>query len=96
VNDKLSQILLKVERANKHIRDLKIAITSFMHTDPYKVGAHIHSQTRQVFYGLSASELPLYSLHAFDSASDFASGGPAGCFHILLVDMQIPERLSRH
>jgi len=45
-------IRLKVERANKHIDELKSAIIAFKESDPYKISAKHDPQTRKLIYYL--------------------------------------------
>jgi enamine deaminase RidA (YjgF/YER057c/UK114 family) len=49
-DERFALIWHKIERANKHIRDLNAAIVSFMATNPYKVAAKRNPETRQPIY----------------------------------------------
>jgi hypothetical protein len=45
-------IRLKIERANKHIDELKSALLAFKNSDPYKISAKRDPQTRKLIYYL--------------------------------------------
>src|ERR1700674_1014003 len=45
-------VRLKIERANKHIDGLKLAILAFKNSDPYKISAKRDPQTRKLIYYL--------------------------------------------
>jgi hypothetical protein len=49
-DERFALIWHKIERANKHIRDLNAAIATFMATNPYKVAAKRDPQTRKPIY----------------------------------------------
>jgi hypothetical protein len=50
---KLINARQKLERADKHVRDLALALESFLKTDPYKVGAKFDPKHRAPYYYLT-------------------------------------------
>jgi hypothetical protein len=58
-DDRFALIWHKVERANKHIGDLRDAVASFVATNPYKVGAKRDPATRKsVYYVTEVQAVP--------------------------------------
>ncbi len=49
----IEQIRLKIERADKHIRDLQTAIVAFKETDPYKFAVKEDAESRKLIYYVS-------------------------------------------
>jgi hypothetical protein len=77
-DDRFALVWNKVERANKHIRDLNTAIVAFMATNPYKVLAKHDAQTRKPVYYLAdvqpvPAEIPVIlgdAIHGLRTALD--------------------------
>jgi hypothetical protein len=58
-DERLALVWHKIERANKHIRDLDTAITGFLATNPYKVGTKRDPETRKpVYYVAEVQPVP--------------------------------------
>lgn len=55
-DERLALVRLKIERADKHIDELKVAIRVFLDSQPYKVGTKRNPQTRQLIYYLTRVE----------------------------------------
>ena len=55
-DERLALIRLKIERADKHIDDLKGALSAFFGSNPYKVMAKRDPQTRKMIYYLASIE----------------------------------------
>jgi hypothetical protein len=49
-DERLALIRLKIERADKHIRDLEATLRSFFEANPYKIATKRNPQTRQLIY----------------------------------------------
>ena len=57
---KIDLVRLKIERANKHIRELQAAILAFNATNPHEVSAKRDPQTRKlIYYVLKAEPVPV-------------------------------------
>jgi hypothetical protein len=55
-DERLALARLKIERANKHIDDLQIAVSTFFDSAPYKVAAKRDPDTRKMIYYLASVE----------------------------------------
>lgn len=55
-DERLALIRLKIERADKHIDDLKSALRSFLDSNPYKVAIKRDPQTRKPIYYVAGVE----------------------------------------
>jgi hypothetical protein len=59
-DERLALVRLKIERADKHIDDLKAAVRSFFDSNPYKVSHKRDSDTRKlIYYVESAQPVPI-------------------------------------
>ena len=59
MRSRIGNIAPKIERANKHIRDLEEAIRGFINSDPYATAPKFNSETRQWEYCLAkATDIP--------------------------------------
>jgi hypothetical protein len=56
VAERLTHVLLKVERAKEHVADLERLTRTFLSANPYKVGAKHNPQTRQLVYYVEVAE----------------------------------------
>lgn len=56
VAERLRQVVLKVERAKSHVRDLEREISAFLDTNPYRVATTRDPSTRQLIYYVSDVE----------------------------------------
>src|SRR3990172_7190365 len=54
VADRLRQISSKVERAKRHVQELDREIKSFLHSNPYRVGAKRDPETGQLVYDVTS------------------------------------------
>jgi hypothetical protein len=55
----IDRLRIKIQRAEKHVRDLKAEIEAFFNTKPYAIGTKRNPQTRQLIYYLtSVREVP--------------------------------------
>jgi hypothetical protein len=55
-DERLALVRLKIERANKHIDELKAALHSFLRSNPYKVATKRDSETRNLIYYVASAE----------------------------------------
>src|SRR6266404_1512783 len=55
-DERLALVRLKIERADKHIDDLKAAVRSFFDSNPYKVSHKRGSDTRKLIYYVESAE----------------------------------------
>lgn len=55
-DERIAVVMLKVQRAKKHIFDLNTEIKSFQATKPYKIGAKRNPETQQVIFYLDRVE----------------------------------------
>lgn len=60
-DERLALILLKTERAKKHLNDLEIEIGAFVNSNPYEVRGERNPQTGQPFYYVAsvARDIPI-------------------------------------
>ena len=59
-DERLALSRLKIERADKHIEDLKAAIKSFLDSKPYEIGTKRNPETRQlIYYLMKADPVPV-------------------------------------
>ena len=59
-DERLALVRLKIERADKHIDDLKTAVRSFFDANPYKVSHRRDTDTRKlIYYVESAQPVPI-------------------------------------
>lgn len=67
-DERLALIRLKIERANKHIDDLQVALRAFLDSNPYKITTKRDPDTRKMIYYLtSVQPVPaVFSLIAGD------------------------------
>ncbi len=55
-DQRLALVRLKIERADKHIADVRAALSSFLNANPYKVATKRDSQTRKLIYYIASVE----------------------------------------
>src|SRR6266849_14640 len=55
-DERLALIRLKIERADKHIHDLKTALRSFVDSNPYKVATKRDADTRKLIYHVESAQ----------------------------------------
>lgn len=60
-DERLALVQTKIDRANKHFKELEVAINAFLATNPYEVVGKQDSHTRQITYYIARVEpIPFY------------------------------------
>ena len=90
--------MLKVERANKHLDDLKAAFAGFRDSKPYSIGVKTDPQTRQlVYYVKSIKEIPSsFALISGDVIQNLRTALDQLAYQLFLVGTKASQGDGRH
>lgn len=90
--ERVQQILVKVERADRHVEELQQAITAFLATKPFVVGARRDPETRKPFHYVASvhGPPPAVSAIAGDTIQNLRSALDHLAYQLVVVGTNKP------